>query len=98
MLASGWPESREVGAKAGDDDIGGHPARDLSSAVSAHAVGERDDSDPSVDCEPVLVVLANVADVGEANRLDGVMRHDPRISSIVRLRQRLAHPCERTES
>ena len=50
-------------------------ARDLAGGVAAHAVGDHEEGELLVDEEVVLVVVADVADVGRGEEANGVDRH-----------------------
>jgi hypothetical protein len=52
-----------------------HRARDLAGRVPAHTVGHDEEPELLVDEEVVLVVIANLADVGGCVETDGVVRH-----------------------
>ena len=50
--------------------LDGDAARDFAGVVAAHAVGQHEQADVGVDADRVLVVLADAAHVGEADRAD----------------------------
>ena len=49
------------------DGLDGDAAGDLAGVVAAHAIGQHQQADVGIDGDRVLVVLADLAGVGQAN-------------------------------
>ncbi len=84
MASSGecWARGRasvgEMDAQAVDDKVGRHVAGDLAGPVSAHAVSQRHDPDLRSHHDAILIELAHVAGIGQADRLNDFARHAER--------------------
>ena len=50
-----------------DDGLHGDAAGDLAGVVAAHAIGQHEQADVGIDGNGVLVVLADLAGVGQAD-------------------------------
>ena len=50
-----------------DDGLHGNAAGDFAGVVAAHAVSQHQQADVGIDCDGVLVVLADLTRIGQTN-------------------------------